>query len=78
MTYVVYNKDYIRHLMNESKNQIFAYISNRRVYTVYIMCKMIIGLEISTNSICIDDDGIGLEFMVIQDTHQFYRPLVRW
>jgi hypothetical protein len=31
MTYVAYNKDYIRHLMNESINQIFAYISDRRV-----------------------------------------------
>ena len=29
MTYVVYNKDYIRYLINESKNQTFAYISDR-------------------------------------------------
>jgi len=32
MMYVVFIIDYIRHLMNESKNQTFAYISDRRVY----------------------------------------------
>jgi len=30
--YVVYNKDYVRHLINESKNQTFVYISDRMMY----------------------------------------------
>jgi hypothetical protein len=34
MTYIVFIKDYIHHLMNESKNQTFAYINDRRVYMI--------------------------------------------
>jgi len=35
--YVVFIIDYIRHLMNESKNQFFVYISDRRVYDTSIL-----------------------------------------
>jgi len=32
MMYMVYNKDYIHHVMNECKMLIFAYNNDRRVY----------------------------------------------
>jgi len=37
MMYVVYNKDHIHHLLNESKTWIFAYICDRRVYLLKVL-----------------------------------------
>jgi len=34
--YVVYNKDYVHHLINESKIVIFAYNSDRRMYNLFL------------------------------------------
>jgi hypothetical protein len=37
--YVVYNKDYIHHLLNESKTWIFAYICDGSVYVIIMSMK---------------------------------------